>query len=194
MDVNFYGVVRVTRTFLPLIRKSKGRVVNLISMAGRVGCPFMSAYGASKHACIAFTESLALEMQPFNVKVLSIEPWFYKTPLLNLDMFCRDIKSQWAYASTEVREAYGADMETKAIAVAYHLCASKANVEPDLQHVVDALVDAVTSIEPNPYNQVMSHLRKVVIKLVIDFLPYEMRLKLMQLRLGRIMDGAVNSV
>ena len=128
------------------------------------------------------------------MKVVSIEPWFYKTPLLNVDMFSRDIKSQWAYASTEVREAFGADMETKAIAVAHHLCASKLNVEPDLQHVVDAVVDAVTSIEPNPYNQVMSHLRRAVIKLVIDFLPYELRLKLMLMRLGKVMDGAVNSV
>lgn len=73
-SVNVLGVMRVTRAFLPLIRKSQGRIVNVSSILGRVADPFLGAYCISKFALEAFSDVLRFEMVPFNVKVNIIEP------------------------------------------------------------------------------------------------------------------------
>lgn len=57
----------MTRTFLPLIRSANGRIVNLASFSGRYASPHMSAYCASKHATVAFTDSLAYEVRQVSV-------------------------------------------------------------------------------------------------------------------------------
>lgn len=77
-DVNVLGMCRVTRAFLPLLRKSKGRVVNVASLAGRIAVPGLGIYSMSKHAVVAFSEALRREMLPWGVKVISIEPAGYK--------------------------------------------------------------------------------------------------------------------
>uniref|UniRef100_A0A0P4XHT6 D-beta-hydroxybutyrate dehydrogenase, mitochondrial-like protein n=1 Tax=Daphnia magna TaxID=35525 RepID=A0A0P4XHT6_9CRUS len=66
--------MRVTKAFLPLIRKSQGRIVNVSSILGRVADPFLGAYCISKFALEAFSEILRFQMVPFNVKVNTIEP------------------------------------------------------------------------------------------------------------------------
>jgi len=78
IDVNVIGVARVTRAFLPLLRKSKGRVVNVASIAGRISGPGMAIYSISKHAVVAFSTALRREMFPWGVKVSTIEPAIYK--------------------------------------------------------------------------------------------------------------------
>lgn len=72
--MNLFGAIRVTKAFLPLIRKSKGRVVNVSSVLGRVADPFLGAYSITKFALEAFSDILRFEMMPFNVKVCMIEP------------------------------------------------------------------------------------------------------------------------
>eukprot|EP00475_Leptophrys_vorax_P026248 TRINITY_DN3693_c0_g1_i1.p1 TRINITY_DN3693_c0_g1~~TRINITY_DN3693_c0_g1_i1.p1 ORF type:complete len:351 (+),score=102.28 TRINITY_DN3693_c0_g1_i1:96-1148(+) len=84
LDVNFFAVVEVTRTFLPLIRKASpdARVINLSSMAGRFAPIGFSAYSASKFAVEAFSDALRREMIPFDVSVCIIEPGFFKTNIV----------------------------------------------------------------------------------------------------------------
>ncbi|XP_064630840.1 D-beta-hydroxybutyrate dehydrogenase, mitochondrial-like isoform X2 [Lineus longissimus] len=77
-SVNVFGVIRVTKAFLPLIRKTRGRVVNVASMAGRFALSGFSAYCSSKFACIGFSDALRREMRKFGVTVHTIEPAFYK--------------------------------------------------------------------------------------------------------------------
>lgn len=74
LDVNYFGVVLVTKTFLPLVKRKKGRVVSIASIAGLLAMPGMSAYCSSKWAVEAFCESLRREMRIFGVKVVLIEP------------------------------------------------------------------------------------------------------------------------
>jgi NAD(P)-dependent dehydrogenase (short-subunit alcohol dehydrogenase family) len=74
MDVNVYGPYRMTKAFTPLITASKGRIVNIGSIAGVLAGRELSAYCMSKHAIEAFTDSLAAEMQPLGVGVSVIEP------------------------------------------------------------------------------------------------------------------------
>ncbi|MEH7253674.1 oxidoreductase [Neobacillus niacini] len=79
-ETNVFGVFAVTKAFLPLMRKQgQGCIINISSISGKVAFPGLSPYIASKHAIEGWSESLRLEMQPFGVKVVLIEPGSYKT-------------------------------------------------------------------------------------------------------------------
>ncbi len=73
-DVNVYGPVRITRAFAPLLIKSQGRVVNIGSIAGVQTRTFYGPYSMSKHAMEAFTDTLAIELERFGIKVSIIDP------------------------------------------------------------------------------------------------------------------------
>lgn len=73
-DVNVFGLVNLTRECLPLLRQSRGRVVNIGSIGGRVAAPGMAPYSAGKHAVEAISESLRFEVEPFGMKVACVEP------------------------------------------------------------------------------------------------------------------------
>lgn len=79
MEVNFFGTVNVTKTFLPLLRASKGKVFNFSSVFGFMGFPLTSLYCASKYAVEGLTESLRGELAPHGVQVCLIEPGGYRT-------------------------------------------------------------------------------------------------------------------
>jgi 3-oxoacyl-[acyl-carrier protein] reductase len=73
--VNYLGTVYATRAALPgMARRGHGHIVNVASIAGRVGPPFEAAYAGSKFAVVGFSESLAAEMQAFGVRVSLVNP------------------------------------------------------------------------------------------------------------------------
>jgi NAD(P)-dependent dehydrogenase (short-subunit alcohol dehydrogenase family) len=74
LEVNYIGQVAVTQAFLPLLRRSRGRVVNIGSVGGEVALPFLSPYAASKHAMEGFSDSLRREVEPLGVKVAVVRP------------------------------------------------------------------------------------------------------------------------
>lgn len=81
-ETNFFGMVAVTKSILPVFRNSRaGRIINIGSVSGRFGFPAMGPYVASKFAMEGFSESLRLEMLPFNVYVSLIEPGAFKTSI-----------------------------------------------------------------------------------------------------------------
>ncbi len=80
-DVNLFGLHEVTRTFYPLLKESKGRIVNVSSVAGHIAPPFLGAYSASKFALEAYSDSLRRELDPIGIKVVIIEPGDVKTPI-----------------------------------------------------------------------------------------------------------------
>jgi NAD(P)-dependent dehydrogenase (short-subunit alcohol dehydrogenase family) len=79
MEVNFFGTVNVTRAFLPMLRKNKGKVFNFSSVYGFMGFPLTSLYCASKYAVEGLTEALRGELIPYGVQVCLIEPGGYRT-------------------------------------------------------------------------------------------------------------------
>lgn len=79
MEVNFFGTVNVTKVFLPLLRKSRGKIFNFSSVFGFMGFPLTSLYCASKYAVEGLTESLRGELAPHGVQVCLIEPGGYRT-------------------------------------------------------------------------------------------------------------------
>jgi NAD(P)-dependent dehydrogenase (short-subunit alcohol dehydrogenase family) len=74
MEVNFFGVVAVTKAALPHLRASRGRVVAVSSVGGAVGQPFSEAYCAAKFAVEGFLESLAPVAETVGVRVSIVEP------------------------------------------------------------------------------------------------------------------------
>jgi NAD(P)-dependent dehydrogenase (short-subunit alcohol dehydrogenase family) len=81
MDVNVYGVYRVTQAFAPMIIESKGRISTVGSIAGTLSGRFSGLYSMSKHAIEAYTDSLAAEMEPLGVHVSVIEPGNYDSAI-----------------------------------------------------------------------------------------------------------------
>lgn len=79
LEVNTIGLMLVTQKCLPALRKSKGRIINIASVAGYLAVPMLSTYTASKFAVEGFTESLSYELEPHGVQVAIIEPGVIKT-------------------------------------------------------------------------------------------------------------------
>ena len=82
-DTNVFGLVRVTRAVLPVMRRQgSGAIVNVGSLAGLVARPFGGLYSATKHAVEAISEALHFECAPFGIRVAVIEPGQFETELL----------------------------------------------------------------------------------------------------------------
>jgi len=80
METNFFGAVAVTRAALPHMRSRRaGAIVNISSLGGQLSYPGFGAYSASKFALEGLSEALALEMAPFGIKVLIVEPGAFRT-------------------------------------------------------------------------------------------------------------------
>ena len=79
-DTNVFGLIALTRAVLPHMRERRsGLIVNVSSISGRIGFPGLSPYVASKFAVEGFSESLRLEMAPYGVRVVLVEPASYRT-------------------------------------------------------------------------------------------------------------------
>ncbi|MCM2532653.1 SDR family oxidoreductase [Neobacillus pocheonensis] len=79
-ETNFFGIIEVTQMVLPFMRANRhGRVINMSSISGRMGFPGLSAYSSSKYALEGFSESLRLEVKPFGIDVVLVEPGSYAT-------------------------------------------------------------------------------------------------------------------
>jgi NAD(P)-dependent dehydrogenase (short-subunit alcohol dehydrogenase family) len=80
---NFWGVMYVMRAALPVMRKQRsGHIINMSSVAGVVGLKHCSAYGAAKFAVEGLSLAVAEEVEKFGIKVMVVEPGFFRTDLL----------------------------------------------------------------------------------------------------------------
>jgi len=96
-QTNVFGMMHVTRAVLPVMRSQRrGHILNLASVGGFMGFDGASIYCAAKFAVEGFSESLALEVAPFGIKVTIIEPGFFRTDFLD--------KKSVQYGSRKVAE------------------------------------------------------------------------------------------
>ena len=80
MDTSFYGLVQLTREVLPVMRQQgSGMIINFSSIGGLMGLPFQAFYSASKFAIEGFSEALRMEVKPFNIKIVVINPGDFHT-------------------------------------------------------------------------------------------------------------------
>jgi uncharacterized protein len=84
MDVNYFGMVRCTKAVLPhMLERGNGHIVNTASIVGKIGSVKSTAYAASKHAVLGFTNSLRLELIRTGVLVSAINPGPVRTPFFD---------------------------------------------------------------------------------------------------------------
>lgn len=83
VDINLMGAVKGCYFCVPLLKESKGTIINVASMAGLIHMPRMSAYNVSKAGIVALSETLSIELAPFDVNVSVLCPAFFQSNLLN---------------------------------------------------------------------------------------------------------------
>ncbi|MCE5170133.1 SDR family oxidoreductase [Paenibacillus profundus] len=85
MDVNYMGIVRCTKAVLPhMLARRDGHIVNVASMAGKIGSPKSTGYSATKHAVLGFTNALRMELSGTGVAVSVVNPGPIDTPFFEL--------------------------------------------------------------------------------------------------------------
>lgn len=89
-EINVTGQIAVTQAFLPLIRKSSGRIINIGSVSGLTSSPLIGPYSASKYALEALTDALRMELLPWGIEVVIIEPSAIATPIWNKSLSAAD--------------------------------------------------------------------------------------------------------
>ncbi|XP_007895635.1 D-beta-hydroxybutyrate dehydrogenase, mitochondrial [Callorhinchus milii] len=142
-DVNLWGTIRVTKAFLPLIRKATGRVVNISSMFGCMGQAGQSSYCISKYGVEAFSDCLRYELQHWGVKVSIIEPGNYS--FLTREHIGSTADTIWKESSDSVREDYGKSHFDRRTMAMKSQCS---NGSKDISPVINAMADALTSKYP----------------------------------------------
>jgi NAD(P)-dependent dehydrogenase (short-subunit alcohol dehydrogenase family) len=105
LEVNVVGQVAVTQAFLPHLRRSRGRIVFIGSIAGRSALPFLGAYAASKHALEAVADTLRLELAGFGIHVSIVGPGTIRTPIWTKSAALADSLVEGAPGA--LRELYG---------------------------------------------------------------------------------------
>ncbi|CAH2324042.1 estradiol 17-beta-dehydrogenase 2 [Pelobates cultripes] len=142
MDVNFFGAAHVTKTFLPLLRKAKGRLICISSMAGHVPIPRLAAYAASKAALTMYCAVMRQDLIKWGVKVAAVHPSGFKTNIYdsheNLSSQNRNILDS---LMPDVKEDYGEEyLETFKDLHHEMFATSSSDLTPVLEDVCHALL------------------------------------------------------
>ncbi|XP_053315569.1 D-beta-hydroxybutyrate dehydrogenase, mitochondrial [Spea bombifrons] len=167
-EVNLWGTVRVTKACLPLIRRAKGRVVNISSMLGRMANPARSPYCITKFGVEAFSDCLRYEMHPLGVKVSVVEPgnFIAATSLYSPEKIKAIGDKMWAELPEKVKKDYGREYFDEKISRMNTYCNSgSTDTSPVINDVTHALTAATpyTRYHPMDYYwwlrmQIMTHL------------------------------------
>ncbi|KAM5296925.1 11-beta-hydroxysteroid dehydrogenase type 2 isoform 3-T3 [Glossophaga mutica] len=148
MEVNFFGTLQLTKGLLPLLRRSRGRIVTLGSPAGDMPFPCLGAYGTSKAAMVLLMDTFSSELLPWGVKVSVIQPGCFKTgegSVNNANCWERSKQKLLANLPQELLQAYGEDYIEHTYRQFLH---SLSLAMPDLSPVIDAIVDALLAAQP----------------------------------------------
>ena len=140
IEVNLTGQVAVTQAFLPMLRTSRGRIVNIGSIGGRVALPLLGPYAASKHAMEGLTDSLRRELRPAGIEVSIIRPGPIATEIWERG---NDKADELLERMPEAEEHYG-----PAIAAARAGAAERMKEAIPPKEVAEVVAHALTSDKP----------------------------------------------
>jgi len=136
-DTNFFSIIRLIQEVGPTMRtQGSGKIINISSVAGRIGFPASPAYISSKFALEGLSECLRLEMAPFGVDVVIIEPGVIKTNFLNPVKLAKKSESDTAYRDITSRVVSGVKM--------------MAEMGTPPKEVADAVVKSIKDDKPLP--------------------------------------------
>jgi NAD(P)-dependent dehydrogenase (short-subunit alcohol dehydrogenase family) len=142
LEVNLVGQVAVTQAVLPALRRARGRIVFMGSIAGRSALPFLAPYAASKHALEAVADSLRLELRPFGIHVSIVEPGTIKTRIWSTSATRAD--ELIAAADGRLDELYG-----ERIAAFRQIALRRGAAGAPAEAVANVVVDALTAERPH---------------------------------------------
>ncbi|KAG8506251.1 Estradiol 17-beta-dehydrogenase 2, partial [Galemys pyrenaicus] len=149
MAVNFFGAVEITKAFLPLLRKSKGRLVNVSSMAGGAPMPYLAAYSSSKAALTMFSSIMRQDLSKWGVKVSVIQSSGFKTNIFGTsDMLDKMEKNILDNLSPDVQEDYGQDY---ILELRNYLKVMDQKTNSDLSPVLLDIQHAISSKSPHAF-------------------------------------------
>ncbi|NRB47403.1 MAG: SDR family oxidoreductase [Saprospiraceae bacterium] len=136
-ETNVFGLMRCCRAVLPHMRQRRnGSIINVTSMAGYLGLPLSSTYSASKYAVEGFTQALAHEYKPFNVKIRAIAPGAFGTNFsANTDnnfengddetrAFAQKVGAHFQALAQQMREQGGEVADPQEVADLIYTCAT----------------------------------------------------------------------
>jgi len=136
-DTNFFSIIRLIQEVGPTMRtQGSGKIINISSVAGRIGFPASPAYISSKFALEGLSECLRLEMAPFGVDVVIIEPGVIKTNFLNPVKLAKKSESDTAYRDITTKVVSGIKM--------------MAEMGTPPKEVADAVVKSIKDDKPLP--------------------------------------------
>lgn len=144
IEVNLFGLINVTLNMLPLVKKARGRVINVSSIGGRLAFGG-GGYAPSKYAVEGFNDSLRRDMKAFGVHVSCIEPGLFKTELADPIKTTEKKLAIWNHLSPDIKQQYGEGYIEKSL---HRLKSSTSSVNLDLSLVVECMDHALTSLFP----------------------------------------------
>ncbi len=143
IEINTVAPIAVAQAFLPLLRRAKGRIVNISSIGGRVAQPFVGPYVISKFGVEGANDVLRLELMEWGIEVVAVEPGTISTPIW--DKGSSQVDDGLEKMTPEQRELYGKRLAKMAKVLAKQ---NDRGVPPE--KVADAVADALTSGRPKP--------------------------------------------
>jgi NAD(P)-dependent dehydrogenase (short-subunit alcohol dehydrogenase family) len=141
LEVNVVGTLGVTQAFLPLLRRARGRIINIGSISGLNAVPFVGAYAMSKFALEAMTDALRMELKSAGVEVVVIEPGAVATPIWDRSIAAADAMLQQLPPEAELY--YGSAAQAMR-----RRAAGNAVTGMPAQRVADVVVRALTAPRP----------------------------------------------
>lgn len=162
LEINLVGQLAVIQAFLPLLRRARGRIVNVSSLAGKLTSPFNGAYSAAKHGLEAFSDALRMELRPWGIQVSVIEPGTIATEMPG--KLLRDTDTVLEELPAQGRERYGLAFQGYA-----RVLAGLARQGSPPQVVARAVVHALTAGLPRTRYPVGAHAGRLM--MLYRFLP-----------------------
>ncbi|MGH7575398.1 MAG: SDR family NAD(P)-dependent oxidoreductase [Longimicrobiales bacterium] len=174
LEVNVVGQVAVTQSLMPSLRRARGRIVFMSSVAGRSSLPFSGAYGASKFAIEAIADALRVELADSGINVAVIEPGAIATPIWETSLARADVMLE--SMPPKLEERYGPQL-----AIVRRFALSSAKHGAPASRAAAAVEHALTASRPRT-RYVVGHDAKT--RLLLErLLPTRLRDRLIRMRL-----------
>ena len=142
MDVNVIGLMAMTKAMIPMLRKNKGRIINIGSTASFLASPGASAYAASKFAVRAITDSLRLELKPFGMSVILVAPGAVES----------EIWEKGAAFKNEMRKSFKPEIaKLYSTLIKFGEKLVKEIKKIPAEEVAKSVANALASVKPKPY-------------------------------------------
>ncbi|MFN2466358.1 MAG: SDR family oxidoreductase [Candidatus Dormibacteria bacterium] len=140
-ETNIFGMIATIQAFMPLIRQGHGRIINTGSISGRTSVPYVAPYSMTKAGVQALSHALRVELRPWGIPVVCIEPGSIATPIW--DKGLQEVEEKAASLPPAAQELYG-EMIPKLKALTERT--ARMSIPPS--RVADVMLEAMTAKRP----------------------------------------------